>query len=159
MLRTFFERSRYLVLIAVIVLVLVSLVAFFSASLEGVTLVANFFTRLDQPSALPFIELIDEFLIGASLLVFAIALYELFIGDLNVPHWMVVHHLHELKALLGSMIILIMSTKFLSKFVTAKDWNEVVLAAVAVALVGGTLIAFDRFTGHTPHSDSASEKH
>ena len=51
----------------------------------------------------------DTFLIATGLLVFSVSLYELALGELNLPDWMLAHNLHELKSKLSSIIILVMA--------------------------------------------------
>ena len=66
------------------------------------------------------IAVVDVFLIATVLFVVAVSLYEMFIGDLKLPEWMVAHNLYELKSKLSGVIILVMAMKFLEKLV---DWK------------------------------------
>ena len=63
----------------------------------------------DPLGAIKFIELMDAFLIATALLIFAIGLYELFIEDIAMPEWLEVHSLHDLKAKLASVIVLVLA--------------------------------------------------
>jgi uncharacterized membrane protein YqhA len=74
-----------------------------------------------------------------------ISLYELFIGEINVPEWMLAHNLDELKGKLSSMIVLVMAVKFLEMFMEAENANELLPRAIAVTLVSSVLIAFGYF--------------
>lgn len=138
------ERGRYMVGLAVIA----SLVASGAAFLWGAWKTAQVIIELivtagkDPLTTVRLIELMDKFLIAAGLYIFAVGMYELFIGDLKLPDWLTVHNLHEVKSRLSSIIILVMAIVFLEHLVEWKDPLNTLLFGVAVALVAGTLIAF-----------------
>ena len=48
--------------------------------------------------AVGFVQIIDAFLIASGLLIFALGLYELFVGDIDLPAWLVIKDLDSLKA-------------------------------------------------------------
>jgi uncharacterized membrane protein YqhA len=89
----------------------------------------------------------DVFLIATALLIFAIGLYELFIGDVPMPKWLVIHDLHDLKAKLGSVIILVLAVTFLKHLVEWKDPQGTLYFGLAVTLVSASLIVFGHFGG------------
>ena len=72
-------------------------------------------------------------------------MYELFVGGLNLPDWMLAHNLHELKTKLSNVIILVMAVKFLEHLVEWKNPDESLYFAIAVSVVAATLIAFSYF--------------
>lgn len=76
------------------------------------------------------------------LLVFAISLYELFIGALEVPEWMVVRSLLELEVKLAGVIVLVLAVKFLEKLMEAKNGLDTLYTALAIAVVSAVLISF-----------------
>ena len=78
-------------------------------------------------------------------MIFSASLYELFIGEVAMPEWMLAHNLYELKAKLSSMIVLVMAVKFLEKLLNVKDYGELLQFAAAVAVMSGMLIAFGYF--------------
>jgi uncharacterized membrane protein YqhA len=128
--------------------VIASLVASGAAFLWGAWKTAQVIIELivtagkDPLTTVRLIELMDKFLIAAGLYIFAVGMYELFIGDLKLPDWLTVHNLHEVKSRLSSIIILVMAIVFLEHLVEWKDPLNTLLFGVAVALVAGTLIAF-----------------
>lgn len=79
------------------------------------------------------------------MLIFASSMYELFIAEINVPDWMIAHNLHELKAKLSNMIVLVLAVKFLEEVFLAKDAYDLMLTGIAIAVVSGVLIAFGYF--------------
>jgi uncharacterized membrane protein YqhA len=145
--RTLLEKSRYLALIGVIALLAAAVTAFIWGILktaETILLVIESAGK-DFAITIGFIEIVDSFLIATAMLIFAVSLYELFIGDLDMPEWMVAHNLYDLKTKLSSMIVLVMSVKFLQKLLEAKDADTLLKTGIATALMAGVLIAFGYF--------------
>lgn len=145
----FLERSKSLVLIAVVFSLLASVAAFLLGSVKTVytisALVASY--GKDPLAAIALIELMDTFLIATALFIFSVGLYELFIGDLDLPDWLEIHNLHDLKAKLGSVVVLVMAVTFLKHLVEWKDPLGTMYFAIAVGVVAASLIAFSHFGG------------
>lgn len=143
------ERSRYLVLIAVFALLAAS-VAGFVYGVHNTVKAINAVTAGAGEPLVAFVVLIDSFLLATVLLIFGPALYELFIGSLELPEWLRISHFSGLKELLTNLIILILAVNFLQKFVQGINFQGLFEAGAAVALVSGALIAFNYFTakGH-----------
>jgi len=141
------ERSRYLTLIGIFSLLVASIAAFAWGTIKTVstTLLVIRSLGADSSIIIELIEIIDIFLISTTILIFAASLYELFIGKLDLPEWMLAHNLYELKGKLSSMIVLVMAVKFLQKFVDAKDPAELLQRGIAVGIVSAVLIAFGYF--------------
>ena len=141
------ERSKYLALIGVISLLLAALAAFAWGTLNTVNTISLVVTSLGKDKAITvdLIEIVDSFLIATALLIFSVSLYELFIGKLDLPQWMLAHDLYELKAKLSSMIVLVMGVKFLQKLLDVKDTNDLLRTGIATALMSAVLIAFGYF--------------
>ena len=91
------------------------------------------------------VEVVDAFLVAMALLVFSLGLYELIIGELNLPPWMAVHNLHDLKSKLSSLLVLVMAVKFLEKLAEWKNGLETLYFALAIAVVAAILVAFNVF--------------
>lgn len=141
------ERSRYLALIGVFSLLIASFSAFIWGTIKTVFTALLVIQSLgsDATITVELIEIIDIFLIATTILIFAASLYELFIGKLDMPEWMLAHDLYELKAKLSSMIVLVMTVKFLQKLIEAKDAVELLQRGIATAVVAAVLIAFGYF--------------
>ena len=141
------ERSRYLAVIGVFSLLLASFTAFAWGIIKTVSATLLVVQTLGKDSAITIelIEIIDIFLISTTILIFAASLYELFIGKLDMPEWMLAHDLYELKAKLSSMIVLVMAVKFLQKLLEIKDTQDLLRTGVAIALISAVLIAFGYF--------------
>jgi uncharacterized membrane protein YqhA len=153
-----FERvlslSRIVVVVPVIVLLLSALASFgygtdvFARSVKSV---------VEDPEItshnLGFLLLLtDLFLVGATLMIAAFGLYELFIRGIDdggrgwgLPGWLRIHDLNDLKARVISMIILVAAVTFVDVVVEAKNELDTLYLGVAVAVVIAALTAFLRF--------------
>ena len=138
------SSTRYLSWIGVISLLVASLAAFCWGVAKTVTTIILVVSSLghDPGIILALMEIVDAFLVATTLLIFSQGLYELFIGELGLPQWMIIHDLHDLKTRLGSMLVLVMAVKFLEKLVEWKDAIDTLYFGLAIALVSATLIAF-----------------
>ena len=147
--KTILEKSRYLALIGIIPLLVASVTAFIWGLMQTVQVVILGFSTLgmDRALILGFLLIVDIFLVAITLLIFAISLYELFIGEINTPRWMVANSLNDLKTKLSSMMILVLGIKFLEIFMKGGNAQDMFWLGLSVALVSGTLIAFGYF-GH-----------
>jgi uncharacterized membrane protein YqhA len=146
-LKNLLEKSRYFVIIAVLACLAAALGAFGWGALKTWHAIAFLFESAgkDPLGAIKFIELMDAFLIATALLIFAIGLYELFIEEVAMPEWLAIHSLHDLKAKLASVIVLVLAVNFLSHLVEWKDARETLEFGLAVAVVSLALIAFGHF--------------
>lgn len=141
------ENSRYIALVGVLALMVAAVVAFVLGGIEAIRVVLTLFESGADVTemTLMLIETVDIFLIATGLLFFSLGLYELFIDDLNLPEWMVIHDLYSLKAKLSSIIILVMAIKFLEKLFHTSDYQGLLYMGLGVAAVTAALIAFSYF--------------
>jgi len=119
--------------------------------------VYNLFTQYKGASGTiaSFVQMMDIFLLVAVLYIFTVSMYELFIGELDLPQWLVVHNFDELKTILSNLIILIGAVSFLKYFLERNDPASTLLYGLAVGIVSYVLILY-RNHGH---HDSPSESH
>ncbi|MEZ0337845.1 MAG: YqhA family protein [Aquificaceae bacterium] len=89
-----------------------------------------------------FIAVMDIHLLSVILYIFAVGLYELFVGKLNVPDWLKIESIDQLKAKLASVVILILAITFTKNVVKWKEPMETLLFGVAIAVVIGVLIFY-----------------
>lgn len=143
------EKGKNLILLAVFSSLLASFAVFVWGAFKTVTTIIGLVTSLgkDPLVAIAFIELMDTFLIATALFIFAVGLYELFIKDITLPQWLVIHDLHDLKAKLGSVIVLVMAVTFLKHLVEWKDPQGTLYFALGVAIVSASLIALGHLGG------------
>jgi len=145
--KSLIEKTRYLSLIAVLSLLLASLTSFVWGAIKTFNAVTIIFTSVGQNKliSLYLIQLVDYSLIAIALLIFAFSIYELFIDDLDLPEWMVAHNLHDLKARLSSLAILVLALKFVEKVFEGQDPIQTLYLGLAIAAVSAALIAFSYF--------------
>lgn len=143
------EKSKYVILVGVIFLLLASFAAFILGAIKTVSAVIGIVSEYGKDSAAPvaIIQLMDTFLIATALFIFAVGLYELFFNDIDLPEWLVVRNLHDLKAKLGSVIVLVMAVIFLKHLAEWRDPQGTFFFGLAVTFVAASLIAFGHFGG------------
>lgn len=139
------EKSRYLALIGVLGLIVGAATSLFWGIYKTVKIVENTFLNYasDTYKLIALFDCLDSFLVAVALIVVAVSLYELFIGDLEVPDWMFVRDLSELKAKFSFVIIPVLSVKFLQKLLASENALETLYYGIAVALVSTSLTAFN----------------
>ncbi len=139
------ERARYLPIIGVFGMLLGAIAALFLGAVKTIQVLQTAFTRFDEsePTLYVLFEALDCFLIATALVVVAISLYELFIGSLEVPDWMLVKDLTELKAKFTFVIIPVMAVKFVQKILKYENAADTLYYGAAIALVATALTAFN----------------
>ena len=101
---------------------------------------------------------VDAILLGTVLLVIGYGLYELFVdADIEVPAWLQVRDLDDLKSKLIGVVVAIIAVVFVGIFVDAKRGADVISYGVAAgALVAG--LALFAYATKKPNKDSAKSK-
>ena len=145
--KTFLEKTRYLAWIAVLALLVAALASFIWGAIKTYHAIAMIVTTAGQGKliSLTLIQLVDVFLISIALVIFAVSIYELFISELELPEWMIAHNLHDLKARLSSLAILVMAMKFVEKIFEGQAAQQTLYLGIAIAVVSAALIAFSYF--------------
>lgn len=144
------SNSRYLVLIAVIASIISAFAAFLWGGYKTYEIIYHAVGSIgddDHAIGVELISLMDTFMIATALYIFAVGLYELFIADLDLPEWLSIHNLHDLKAKLSGVIILVMAVNFLEHLVHWKDASATLMFGLSIAVVTASLIAFGHFGG------------
>lgn len=134
------SSARYLALIGVIGLALISATAFLWGMAETVGLIWSLATSLPSESAdksalVGLLRELDIFLIASVLIITALSLYELFIGDLDVPEGLLVRDLDALKARVLGVVVVVLGTTFLEHLVQWVDPRATLLFGLAIAAV------------------------
>ena len=142
--KSLLEKSKYLTLIAVFSTLLASAVAFIWGLVQAERAFMDLFQGLgsDNIDTIPLIEIMDVFLIATVLLIFALGIYELFIGKLSLPEWLIIKNLHDLKVKLSSVVIMVMGIVFLKHLVEWQDPQGTLFFGVGITVVSAALIAF-----------------
>ena len=152
-----FEQALSLSRLAVIIPVIVLLLSAFASFVYGTEVfIRSVASVVDDPQVtshnLGFLLLLtDLFLVGATLMIAAFGLHDLFITridagpSLRLPAWLRMHDLNDLKARVISMIILVAAVTFVDVAVESKAELNTLYLGAAVALVIAALTAFLRF--------------
>ncbi|HEX8636667.1 MAG TPA: YqhA family protein [Pyrinomonadaceae bacterium] len=145
MMKYIIEKSRYLGYLSVVGLLVCAITAFGLGLYKTVNAVGAIATGAakDDYALIALFDCLDSFLVATAMLVISISLYELFIGALEVPDWMLVRNLSELKAKFTFVIIPVMAVKFLQKILSQETALETLYFGIAVALVSAALAAFN----------------
>lgn len=139
------EKSRYISYIGVLVLFVCSLTAYILGAYKTVKTIAAIALG-EVKGDLALVELfncLDTVLVATALLVISVSLYELFIGELKVPDWMLVRNLDELKSKFNFVIVPVITVKFLQKILRGENALDVFYYGIAIALVTAALAAFN----------------
>lgn len=147
------ETSKYSILVIVVVSLVATVLAVMWGVYEAALAIYNLFSQYKSASTtiVSFIQLMDIFLLVAVLYIFTVAMYELFIGELDLPKWLVIHNFDELKTILSNLIILIGAVSFLKYFIERNDPISTLLYGLAVGIVSYVLILYRNHGNHEPH--------
>lgn len=138
------ESGKYLVLVAVLSSLVAAAAAFALGLIKTGAVLKEVWQTLgsDPLTVVRLIEVMDKFLIAVGLYIFAVGLYDLFFEELDLPKWLQIHDLSDIKARLSSIIILVMAITFLERLVAYREGTSILILAGSVTLVAGTLVAF-----------------
>lgn len=150
-------RSRYLILIPVVVLAVAALGAFVYGTVvfvDGVRQVVDHPLPVGNRVGL-FLVVIDLFLIGATLLIAAVGFYELFVSQVDVgtgtrqlPWWLEIRDLNDLKVRVVGMLVLVAAVTFVEAVVDFRDAEQVLESGAGIGAFIVALTVFIRFGGH-----------
>ena len=131
------EKSRYLPLAGIFSMLVGAIAALGIGVFKTFNVVQTAVTKYSEaePTLYVLFEALDCFLVATGLIVIAVGLYELFIGGLEVPDWMLVRNLDELKAKLGFVIIPVLAVKFVQKILKEENALETLYYGLAIAAV------------------------
>lgn len=139
------ERSRYAVAPVALALAVLAFVVFIWAGAQAGSLIVDLFTDEGwKRDALvgKLLGIFDLFLIGSVILIVAVGLWELFVGDLDLPEILTVSNLTELKQKVSDLLVLVIAIQFAKRFLAGETGLDLLYAGAAVALVGCTLVLF-----------------
>ena len=150
----FLRKSRYVMAVPVVLLLLSALGTF----VYGAVLFVDS-TRAIVHHPFPvaknigfFVLLVDVMLVGATLLIAAYGLYELFIAEGHpdetgnvLPPWLTMKDLNDLKIRVVSMIVLISAVTFLEVLVDFQSGLDVLYLGTGVAVLIIALTVFNRY--------------
>lgn len=149
------ENGKYLIYVIVIISLAATVVALVWSLYETAQVVIGMLNNYKGASATigAFVQLMDIYLLVAVLYIFTLAMYELFIGELKLPTWLVIHNFDELKTILSNLVILIGAVSFLKYFLERNDPLATLLYALAIAVVAFALILYRRHGHNESHTE------
>jgi len=143
----FLAKARFAVLIPALASILGALLLMFQGSVAMVVTIIYEVTECTKLkiTIVEILTSVDAFLLGTVLLVIGYGLYELFIDeDLEVPVWLQVQDLDDLKSKLIGVVVAIISVIFVGVFVDTNRAADVISYGVGAGaiLTGLALFAF-----------------
>ena len=162
-------RSRFVVLFAVIASLATAFVMFFVATVDAWFLVSHLFEYTSSElvgeareifrstTVTHVVEIIDGYLLGTVLLIFALGLYELFISRIEeaeksetASSVLIINSLDDLKSRLAKVILMILIVKYFEHAVSMKFNTpmDLLLLAGGIALIGLALYLTHDKGGH-----------
>jgi len=147
MLKRLLSSGRYLMLIAVFGAFLSFVALLLYGGAQTIGLLAQMARGgLDNDpkyAILTVIQIADLFLIGAALYLISLGLYELFIDEnMELPAWLSIHNLDDLKEKLLGIIVVVISVFFLGKLLGWDGSADLLSLGFAVSTVIAALTYF-----------------
>ena len=135
-------RVRFLAIIAVVGLLVTTVAAFLWSLAKSVKFIADLVDGgwsnggwRDDAKIVDLLGVVDSYLLAVVLLIVVIGLFELFIGELDVPQWLRVDSLDDLKKSIVDILIVFLGVKGVETLVGAKDAMDALAFAGAVAIL------------------------
>lgn len=145
-------RSRYIVLVAVIAVLLVAVTLFLMGAITALQGVYGAWAtvlrgELDTTDlTVEFLELVSVMLKAVVFYIIGVGLYSLFIAPLNITVSLGVQTLYDLETKVVSVVIVILGVTFLEHFIQWQEPVETLQFGAAMALVVGALVLFQHFS-------------
>jgi uncharacterized membrane protein YqhA len=142
MIRRILAGSRYLIIIAVLGSFVAAAAVLIADGLTVINVIIDSFTHAVFTSesikhiAVEGVEIIDLFLLGTTLYIIALGLYDLFIDNtLPMPPWLHFRSLDDLKERILSVVVVLLAVSFLGDIVNWNGSNSILSLGVAVGFV------------------------
>jgi Predicted membrane protein len=139
--RRLIGATRFFTLIPVVCVFIAATLLLFYGAAETFIVIVNAFTHsVDSKGAktllLSFIEIVDLFLLSTVLYIISLGLYELFIDDkIEIPDWLVIHNLDDLKNNLISVVIVVLGVLFLGQVISWDGQSNLLSPGLAISVV------------------------
>lgn len=139
------ENARYLSIIGILSLLIGALAALIQGAYKLYKTIgaAIYEDPKGDATLVSLFGCLDNFLVATALIVISVSLYELYIGKLKVPDWMLVRNLEELKAKFSYVVIPVMAVKFVQNVLESKNMLDTLYYGAGIALVIASLTAFN----------------
>lgn len=169
----FIGRSRYIVIVACVAVMLLSISLFMLGTIAAGQLIVKEWTELfttgksgDTQAVVETLSIIGVMLRAVVFYLIGVGLYSLFISPLNLTVALGVESLTDLESKVVSVVVVILAVKFLQQFV---QWNqpvETMYYGITMSLVVASLVFF-QYNGqrgkefakvHTPTASADAQK-
>jgi uncharacterized membrane protein YqhA len=151
--RRLIELSRYVVAVPAVGSIIGAFILMVIGTIEILrSLVKLFDTAIPlKESVVSILTAVDTLLLATVLLVIGYGLYELFVdADVQLPPWLEIRSLDDLKAKLIGVVVAIIAVVFLGVLVDATDANDIMLIGIGAGAVVLGLAAFTYATRKEP---------
>lgn len=151
-------RTRYVVLLAVIAVLLVALSLFLLGTIlafRGIweAWATLFHGRIEATDlTVEFLEIVSVMLKAVFFYLIGVGLYSLFIAPLNIATSLGVETLNDLETKVISVVVVILAVSFLEKFISGKQALEILQYGGALAVAVAALVLF-QFYNHRAKED------
>jgi uncharacterized membrane protein YqhA len=152
--------TRYAVVIPAFASIVGALLLMALGSISMITVVIDTFTDTLslKETIVEVLTAVDAILLGTVLLVIGYGLYELFIdADIDVPLWLRVDNLDDLKSKLIGVIVAIIAVVFVGVFVDSNRAAEVISYGVGAGAIVTGLAIFAFATGKNGKTSKSSQ--
>ncbi len=152
-------KTRYIVLFAVAAVLLVAISLFLQGTIQAIISIwhswsVTFVTSGESnETSVHFLNIVSLMLEAVVFYLVGVGLYGLFIAPLNLAVSLGVETLTDLEDKILSVLVVIMSTTFLERFIRWQNSLQTLQFGAALALVIGVLVLFQR------HSQQAKPEH
>lgn len=139
-----FGLARYVVVAAVIGFVALSVATFVWGGAKTVLLFSDLLDgawRKDY-SLVKLLQVVDTYLLAVVQLIVAFGLYELFVGDLDLPDWLQIHSLDDLKKSVIDVLVIFVAIKGIEVLFEDTGSADRLRSVGAVAVLIGALTLF-----------------
>ena len=153
--------TRYAVIVPAIASMIGALLLMAQGSIAMIAVVIDsFITQIPlKDSIVEVLTAIDAILLGTVLLVIGYGLYELFVDtNIDVPKWLEINDLDDLKSKLIGVIAAIIAVVFVGVFVDSKRAEEVLSYGLGAGAMLSGLALFALATRIDPNKPSGSKK-
>jgi uncharacterized membrane protein YqhA len=145
-------RSRYVVLLAVVAVMLVAMSLFLLGAWQALLAVRDAWlgaARGDSSSTdltVKFLEIVSVMLKAVVFYIIGVGLYSLFIAPLNLTVSLGVETLNDLESKVISVVVVILAITFLEHFIAWEQPLETLQFGAALALVVGAVVFFQQYS-------------
>lgn len=139
------ESALWLGGLSAITSLLLSATALVWATVKAILFIVAVRNGTDEQALVLLFESVDTVLVGTVLLQLGVGLWELSVGDLNLPSALSTTSFEALKGKVADTLVLVLSVRFLEELVRRPDGDQLLSYGIAITLVGVLLVLFSRW--------------